>query len=618
MINYLQVENLTKTFGDLILFQNISFTINKDNKTALIAKNGVGKTSLLNIIADLDSADSGAVTFKNDIRIGYLSQEPKLSEENSVIEQVLSSSNEATIAIKKYELAIASNDKDKIAEATVLIDNLNAWDYEVRIKQILTILNITDFEAKIKHLSGGQRKRVALAEVIIQEPDLIILDEPTNHLDTQMIEWLEEYLKKTNSTLLMVTHDRYFLDRVCNEIIELEDNQIYRYEGNYNYYLEKRDERISQLISSIEKASNILRTEQEWMRRMPKARGTKAKYRIENFYKTKEIASQRIDNSKLEIGLSGRRLGKKIIEIYDISKSLSNKKLFENFSYLFSQSEKIGIVGPNGSGKSTFLNVITQLIPPDKGTIEIGETLVIGYYHQQGIKFEQDKRVVDVIREIAEIITLGDGRQISALQFLEHFMFPKEKHYTPIEKLSGGEKRRLYLMTILMKNPNFLILDEPTNDLDIMTLNVLEDYLATFNGCVLAVSHDRFFLDKFSQFTFAFDGKGNIENFPGTYSDFYEYKKQLEAEEKKSEKKEVERKEKPKQEKKKLTFKEKQEFEQLEKDLEKLNNEKTELENIVNSGNVHFSEVLIKTNRIKEIINLIDEKEFRWLELSEI
>jgi len=618
MINYLQVENLTKSFGDLILFQNISFTINKDDKTALIAKNGVGKTSLLNIIASLDTSDSGIVTFKNDIKIGYLSQEPKLAEEKTVLEQVLSASNEATKAIKKYELAIASNNKDEISEATILIDNLNAWDYEVRIKQILTILNITDFEAKIKHLSGGQRKRVALAEVIIQEPDLIILDEPTNHLDTSMIEWLEEYLRKTNSTLLMVTHDRYFLDRVCTEIIELEDNQIYKYQGNYNYYIEKREERIALLNLSIEKATNTLRTEQEWMRRMPKARGTKAKYRIDNFYKIKEVASQRIDDSKLEIGISNRRLGKKIIEINNVSKSLSNKILFQNFSYLFSQSEKIGIVGPNGSGKSTFLNVITQLLQPDCGTIEIGETLVIGYYHQQGIKFEQDMRVVDVIKEIAEVVTLGNGKQISALQFLEHFMFSKEKHYTPIEKLSGGEKRRLYLMTVLMRNPNFLILDEPTNDLDIMTLNVLEDYLANFNGCVLAVSHDRFFLDKFSQFTFAFDGKGNIENFPGTYSDFYEYKKQLETEEKKLEKKEPEKKEKIKQEKKKLTFKEKQEFEQLEKDIEKLNKEKLDLENLVNSGSIHFSEVLKKTNRIKELTQIIDEKEMRWLELSEI
>lgn len=621
MINYLQVENLSKRFGELIIFENISFTINKDQKTALIAKNGTGKTSLLNIIAGNDTPNDGLITFKKDIRIGYLSQEPKLDENKTVIEQVLSMSNEKTVAIKKYEAAMVENDRKKIEEATILIDNLNAWDYEVKVKQILFTLKIEDLDKKIAHLSGGQRKRVALAETLLLEPDFLILDEPTNHLDTEMIEWLEEYLSKTNCTLLMVTHDRYFLDRICDEIIEIDNNQVYTYKGNYNYYIEKRQERIENMISTVEKATNILRTEAEWMRRMPKARATKAKYRIENFYKLKETASQRIDDSKVDIGIVGRRLGKKVIEFENIAKSLGDKLLFKDFSYKFTIGDKIGIVGPNGSGKSTFLNVITQILAPDSGKIETGETVVVGYYQQKGLSFEPDKRVIDIIQDEAEVITLGNGKKMSALQFLEHFLFPKSKHYTPVEKLSGGEKRRLYLMTILLKNPNFLILDEPTNDLDIMTLNVLEDYLMQFNGCVLAVSHDRFFLDKISQFTFGFDGNGNIENFPGTYSDYYENLKFKEQELKKSQQKEKsipEKKEKPKQERKKMTFNEKREFELLEKEIAELQNEKAILESEVNSGNLHHEELLKKSQRISKLIEIIDEKEFRWLELSEI
>ncbi len=618
MINYLQVENISKAFGELVLFQNISFTINKDEKTALIAKNGAGKTTLLNIIANKDSADSGQVTFKNDVKVAYLAQEPDLDAEKNVIEQVFTIANPMTEAIKNYELAILSENKDKISESTIEMDSLNAWDYEVRIKQILSVLNITNFQAKIKNLSGGEKKRVALAEIIIQDPDLIILDEPTNHLDTNMIEWIEEYLKRTNATLLMVTHDRYFLDRVCTQIIEIEDNKIYKYNGNYSYYLEKRQERIELLAATIEKANNILRTEQEWIRRMPKARGTKAKYRVDNFQKIKDIASQKIDNSKVHIDIKGQRIGKKIIELKNISKSIDNKKLFEDFTYNFTATEKIGLVGANGSGKTTFLNVITNLLPSDTGTIEIGETIKIGYYTQQGINLDNDKRVIDVIKDIAEHITLANGKQISALQFLEHFLFYKDKHYTPVSKLSGGEKRRLYLMTILMKTPNFLILDEPTNDLDIMTLNVLEEYLANFNGCVLAVSHDRFFLDKFSQFTFAFDGKGQIINFPGTYSDYYDYQKEVEAQENKPDKKIVQQKDKPKNEIKKLSFKEKTEMEQLEKDLENHTKEKEVLEEAINSGKLEYSEMSTKMEQLKKLYSMIDLKETRWLELSEI
>lgn len=621
MINYLQVENLSKWFGDLVIFENISFTINKDQKTALIAKNGTGKTSLLNIIAGLDTANDGTITFKNDLVVGYLAQEPKLDGNKTIIEQIFSSSNEKIDAIKKYELAIELNDREKIEESVLLIDNLGAWDFEVKVKQILFQLKITELNKKIQHLSGGQKKRVALAEVLLLEPDLLILDEPTNHLDTEMIEWLEEYLFKTNSTLFMVTHDRYFLDRVCDEIIEIDNNQVFVYKGNYNYYLEKRQERIENMVVNIEKASNILRTETEWMRRMPKARGTKAKYRIDNFHKLKEIASQQIDNSSLEIEFTGRRLGKKVIEFDNISKSLGGKLLFQNFSYKFTQGDRVGIVGPNGSGKTTFLNVISQILLPDNGRIEQGETVVIGYYQQKGLEFEADKRVIDIIQDEAEVINLGNGRQLSALQFLEHFQFPRSKHYVAVEKLSGGEKRRLYLMTVLLKNPNFLILDEPTNDLDIITLNVLEDYLLHFSGCILIVSHDRYFLDKITNYTFGFDGKGNIENFPGTYSYYFDNLKIKEAEQRKEfvKTKETEgKKEKQKSEKKKMTFKERKEFEELESDLENLNTEKNRLENEINSGDVHHEELTKKSIRIKEIMNLIDEKEMRWLELSEI
>jgi len=617
MINYLQVENLSKWFGDLVIFENISFTVNKDQKTAIIAKNGTGKTSLLNIIAGFDSANTGTVTFKKDLRVGYLNQEPKLDDNKTVLEQVFSHSNEKTAAIKKYERAIEENDKKAIEESTLLIDNLDAWDYEVKVKQILFTLKINEMDKKISHLSGGQRKRVALAETLLLEPDFLILDEPTNHLDTEMIEWLEEYLTKTNCTLLMVTHDRYFLDRICDEIIEIDNNQVFTYKGNYNYYIEKRQERIENLTTTIEKATNILRTEAEWMRRMPKARATKAKYRIDNFYKIKEVASQRFDDSKVEIDIVGRRLGKKVIEFDNIAKSLGGKLLFKDFSYKFSTGDKIGIVGPNGSGKSSFLNVITQLLAPDSGKIETGETVVVGYYQQKGLSFEPNKRVIDIIQDEAEVITLGNGKIMSALQFLEHFLFPRSKHYTPVEKLSGGEKRRLYLMTILLKNPNFLILDEPTNDLDIMTLNVLEDYLLQFSGCVLAVSHDRFFLDKISQFTFGFDGKGNIQNFPGTYSDYYENLRNKESELKKEKENPV-KKEKPKVERKKMTFNEKREFELLEKEIADLNSEKANLETDVNSGNLHHEKLLQKSQRIQELIKIIDSKEMRWLELSEI
>jgi ATP-binding cassette subfamily F protein uup len=619
MISYLQVENLSKRYGELLLFENISFGIGKEQRIALIAKNGTGKTTLLDIIAMKDTPDEGAVTRRNDITIGYLEQNPEFDDYKTVVEQVFTSSNEVITAIKDYEESIKCNDKERIANAMSRMDSLRAWDYEVKVKQILSQLNVYNFDQLVKHLSGGQKKRLALANVLINEPDILILDEPTNHLDMDMIEWLEAFLAKSKSTLLMVTHDRYFLDKVCNEIIELEDNRIYTYKGNYAYYLEKREERIAVSNATIGRARALLKTEMEWIVRSPQARATKAKSRIDNFYKLEEQASQKIKKDRIELNIKTSRLGKKILEMYNISKRFDDLVLVDDFTYKFQRNEKVGIVGPNGCGKSTFLNLITKELKLDTGVIDVGETVIIGYYKQSGISLNDEKRVIDVIKDIAEVVSMGSGRKLSASQFLEYFLFAPEAQYGLVSKLSGGERRRLYLMTVLMRNPNFLLLDEPTNDLDIMTLNVMEDYLVNFNGCTLIVSHDRYFLDKTVDTVFVFEGNGRVKNYPGNYS-YYRQIKDLKAKEAKKHQKQekIEKIVPVKKNKKKFSYKEKREYETLEIELAELESEKSTLETDINSGTLSTNELTEKSNRFSEILETIDEKEFRWLELNEL
>ncbi len=621
MIPYLQAESISKRYGEQMLFEGISFTIFKDQKVALIAKNGAGKTTLMDIIAGIDTPDEGQVTVTNDIKIGYLKQDPELNDNLTVLQEALRSENPALDVIAQFEAAVNHNDQKAIESLTIKMEELGAWDFDVRVKQVLSQLKITDFDQPVRELSGGQRKRLALANVLVNEPDLLLLDEPTNHLDLDMIEWLEAYLEKTNCTLFMVTHDRYFLDRVCNEIIEIDQNQTYDYRGNYSYYLQKRQERIEQEQASTEKARNLLRTEQEWMRRMPKARSHKAKYRIDQFYELKDKASQRRQEDNLELNMASSRLGKKILELEHISKGYGDLKLITDFSYKFSRFEKVGIVGKNGTGKSTFLNVITKAITPDSGTIDWGQTIQIGYYRQEGINFKPDEKVIDIVKNIAEVIVFEDGQRMTASQLLTRFLFPPEVQYNFVEKLSGGERRRLYLCTILMQNPNFLILDEPTNDLDIMTLNVLEDYLAAFGGCVVIVSHDRYFMDKIVDHLFVFDGNGTIRDFPGNYTI---YRNQVEEEEEQKKKQQQainQAKPAPEKPKKKsplkMSFNEKREFEQLEQDIVQLEEEKSQLEEALNSGELTPDELTEKSKRFGVLTDELDEKEMRWLELSE-
>ena len=622
---FLQAENLSKRWGELMLFENISFTVFEGAKVALIAKNGTGKSSLLDLLAGKELPEEGVITLTNDVKMGYFEQIPNLNPNNTVIEEVFESDNEKIKTVKAFELAVTQNKQDEITAISAKMDELNAWAVEVEIKQILTELKISFLEQKVSELSGGQQKRLALAKVLINQPDLLILDEPTNHLDLEMIEWLEAYLEKTKSTLLMVTHDRYFLDRVCNEIIEMEDNQIYRYQGNYTYFLEKRDERIAMQQASITKAKNLMRTEIEWMRRMPKARSHKAKYRVDSFQDLKEKASQNIRDDKVEMSVKSARLGKKIVELEHVSKSFPGVKLIEDFSYKFQRFEKVGIVGKNGTGKSTFLNLLTQSLTPDSGTVEIGQTIKYGYYRQEGIAFDPQEKVIEAVQKIAEFIHFEDGSKMSATQMLTRFLFPPETQYNYIEKLSGGEQRRLYLCTVLMENPNFLILDEPTNDLDIMTLNVLEDYLQSFAGCVVVVSHDRFFMDKIVDHLFVFEGEGVITDFPGNYT---VYRNKVEEEEQQKAKEEAKKKAEAKSEaaakpsqpqtKKKLSYNEKREFEQLENEIPELEAQIGELEELLNSGNLNHDELYEKSLQLDDMKSQLDEKELRWLELSEL
>jgi ATP-binding cassette subfamily F protein uup len=619
----LQGENLSKRWSEVLLFENISLTIFEGQKVALIARNGTGKSTLLDILAGKETADNGKVTITNDVNIGYFEQIPQLNPEHTVIEEIFVSDNEKLRTIKAFELAIVKNDQHKVAEISAKMDELNAWDIEVEIKQILSQLKIINLEQKTGELSGGQKKRLALAKVLINKPDLLILDEPTNHLDLEMIEWLESYLEKTKATLLMVTHDRYFLDRVCNEILEMEDNQIYRYQGNYSYFLEKRDERIEMQQATVTKAKNLLRTEIEWMRRMPQARSHKAKYRINAFYDLKDKAAQKYQNEAVTLNVKSARLGKKIVELEHVSKAFPGIKLVENFTYKFSRAEKVGIIGNNGTGKSTFLNLITGRLQPDSGLIEVGQTIKFGYYRQDGITFDNRERVIDAVTKIADFIEFEDGTKMSASQMLTHFLFPPDTQYNFIEKLSGGEQRRLYLCTVLMQNPNFLILDEPTNDLDIMTLNVLEDYLVSFGGCVVVVSHDRFFMDKIVDHLFVFEGSGTITDFPSNYT-IYRNKIEAEQEQEKiqARKKEPEKKtaqsETAQTGKRKLTFNEKRELETLETEIAQLEAEKSVTEEALNSGNGAHDELFRLSEKLVQIKARLDEKELRWLELSEL
>ncbi|SBV95978.1 ABC-F family ATP-binding cassette domain-containing protein [uncultured Dysgonomonas sp.] len=624
MASILQVDGLTKSFGDLVLFREISFGIAEGERIGLIAKNGSGKTTLLNILTGKESYDNGAVVFRRDIRVAYLEQDPVYPENLTVLQACFSSGNEVTDLIAEYEKVINSKDHSNLDNILQKMDVLQAWDYEHRAKQILAQLKITDFEQKISELSGGQLKRVALANVLITEPDLIILDEPTNHLDLDMVEWLEEYLQRSRLSLLMVTHDRYFLDRVCNEIIEIDQQQLYQYKGNYSYYLEKRDERISAQNSEIDRANNLMRKELEWMRRQPQARGTKAKSRIDAFYDLEKKAQQVRDAGNVQLQMKGSYIGNKIFEAQHVYKAFGDIKIVEDFNYVFARYEKLGIVGNNGTGKSTFIKMLMGEVAPDKGNFDIGETVKFGYYSQDGLKFDDQMKVLDVIQNIAEVIDLGNGNRLTASQFLQHFLFPPEKQHNFVYKLSGGEKRRLYLCTVLITNPNFLVLDEPTNDLDIVTLNILEEYLQQFKGCVIVVSHDRYFMDKVVDHLLAFQGNAKIKDFPGNYTEYREWKEIQEAIEKEKEQAAKPKEDKPQiaspknDDKKKLSFKEKREFEELDVLIPKLEEEKEKLENELSSGTLSTDELLSKSNRISELIDEIDEKTMRWMELSDL
>lgn len=625
MGTFLLVENATKSYGDVVLFQNINFSVTDGQKIALIAKNGSGKTTLLNILTGSDTFDSGNFYINKDIKLGYLEQNPQYDPELTVFQAAFGASGKLMETVREYEQALHDHDENRLQKAIHEMDFHNAWDYDQKIKQMLSVFKLPDLDQKVSTLSGGQVKRLALAVSLINEPDFLILDEPTNHLDLDMIEWLEEYLNKTQTTLLMVTHDRYFLDRVCTEILELDELDIYSYKGNYSYFLDKRNERLTGKSQMAEKAKNLLRTELEWMRRMPQARATKAKYRIDAFYELKDKASYNRNDKQIDINVKASRLGNKILEMEHVNKRFDDLVILDDFTYTFSKNEKIGIVGKNGIGKSTFLNLITQQLPPDSGKIDTGETVVYGYYQQQGLNFKPGQKVIDIIKEIADFVTLGDGKQLSVSQFLTHFLFPPEMQYVQVEKLSGGEKRRLYLMTVLMQSPNFLILDEPTNDLDIVTLNVLEDYLQSFKGCLIIVSHDRFFIDKLVDHLFIFEGNGQVFDFPGNYSEYRVTVKQQEQEaaRQKAEVQEKKKEETPKpaqqpSDKRKLTFKEKKELEEVELLLENLEKEKTALETSISSGTLNSDDIINKSNRLGEVLKLIDEKTDRWLELSSI
>lgn len=625
MVSFLQVDGLTKSFGDLVLFENITFGVAQGQKIGLIAKNGSGKTTLLNIIAGKEDYDKGSIVFRNDLRVGYLEQAPHYPEGLTVLQACFYSQNETVRLLAEYEQALMDNDTDKLNSLLERMDSLKAWDYEQRAKQILGELKIHNLEQKVESLSGGQLKRVALANVLITEPELIILDEPTNHLDLEMTEWLEDYLNRSTISILMVTHDRYFLDRVCSEIIEIDRKQIYQYKGNYSYYLEKRQERIDAQNAEVERASNLLRKELDWMRRQPQARGTKAKYRIDAFYELEKKAHQQRDAGHVNLDVKASYIGSKIFDAVDVCKRFDDLKITDHFNYTFARYEKMGIVGNNGTGKSTFIKMLLGEIQPDSGHFDIGETIRFGYYSQEGLQFDEQMKVIDVVQNIAEYVDLGDGRKMGVSQFLNYFLFTPDRQHSYVYKLSGGEKRRLYLCTVLMRNPNFLVLDEPTNDLDIITLNVLEEYLRSFKGCVIVVSHDRYFMDKVVDHLLVFRGNADIKDFPGNYTQYRAWKEEQDALKKQEEqalqsKQAVveEKSRRPEKEvKRRLTFKERKEFEALDAEIPALEAEKKELETAMSSGTLSTEELLAKSARITALIEELDEKTMRWLELSE-
>ena len=622
-MNYLSVENISKSYGERVLFESLTFGLSQGDKVALIANNGTGKTSMLKIIAGQDVSESGKITLRKGIRIGYLEQEPLFNDNYTIKELLDNSSTEMMSIIRDYEIALENQSNDyndttsqKFEEASVNMDKANAWNYDNLLNQILSKFKIHNLDQKVSELSGGQKKRLGMAMLLIDAPELLLLDEPTNHLDIEMIEWLEDYLKAQNITLLMITHDRYFLDRVCNHILELEDGKLYHHKGNYGYFLIKRDERETTFNTEISKAGRLMKKELEWIRKTPQARTTKSKARVSNFDKIKEKANSKKVKQELSLEVKMSRVGGKILELKKVYKSYEDLKILSGFDYTFKNGERIGIIGDNGVGKSTFLNIITQKQIPDSGKINIGETIVYGYFKQQGIQLKEDKRVIEVLKDIAEVIVMADGRKMSASQLLEHFMFTPQMQYTYVSKLSGGEKRRLYLLTVLIKNPNFLILDEPTNDLDLLTLNKLEEFLLQFKGCLILVSHDRYFMDKLTDHLFIFKGNGVIDDVYSSYSD---YRLRL-IESEKNEKKKDKNTDKIQSSKNsnKLTYDQRKEHRRLEREIAKLEAEKSEIENLFKDPNVDYDAMMDKSKRLGEVIDLLDFKMLRWMELDEL
>ena len=613
-MNYLNVENISKSYGEVTLFENISFSIHKGQKIAFIAKNGTGKTSILKIISGEDTSDSGEITCRKNIVISFLSQDPKLDENLTIEESIFNSNNPVLKVIENYEKALLnSEDAENYQKAFEEMELFQAWDFETQYKQILSKLKLDKIDQKVSELSGGQKKRLSLANALINRPDLLILDEPTNHLDLEMIEWLESFFAKENITLFMVTHDRYFLERVCNEIIELDQGELHNYKGNYSYYLEKRKDRIERQAIEQGKVKQLFKKELNWMRRQPKARTTKSKSRIEDFKEIKHRAQQRRNDHEVQLELNMERLGTKIVEFFKVSKSYEDKTILDKYSYVFQRGERVGVIGKNGTGKSTFLDILTEKSKPDSGKIIIGETIKFGYYTQNGIKVKNSQKVIDVVRDFGDYIPLKKGKQISAQQLLERFLFSRQKQYDFVEKLSGGERKRLYLCTVLIQNPNFLILDEPTNDLDIVTLNVLESFLLDFPGCVIVVSHDRYFMDKVIDHLLVFKGEGLIEDFPGNYSDYRSYEdskphvSKKELAENKSWKDPV---------KNKLSYNEEKELKNIESKIKSLVYEKKELEKEFLKEGLEQEKILLMSSQLEEIISSINNKEERWFELS--
>ncbi len=619
-MNFLSVENIAKSYGERILFKGISFGINEGQKIGFVAKNGTGKTSLLNILSGADSPDEGNVVYRKNLKVAFLSQEPNLNPELTIEQTVLDADNPILGVIARYEKAILNPDDAEAYQAAFdAMDANNAWDFETKYKQILSKLKLDDLSQKISNLSGGQKKRIALANALLTKPDLLVMDEPTNHLDLEMIEWLEDLFAKENFTLFMVTHDRYFLERVCNEIVELDEGQLYSYKGNYSYYLEKRESRIEAETTETGKAKQLYKKELDWMRRQPKARTTKSKSRIDDFSDIKARAHKRRNDNTIELELNMERLGTKVVELHKISKSFDDKELFTQFEYNFIKGERVGIIGKNGTGKSTFLNIMTGKLAPDSGKVVIGDTVKFGYYTQKGIDIKQGQKVIDVVKEFGDYIPLKKGRMISASQLLERFMFEGKKQYDFVDKLSGGERKRLYLCTVLIQNPNFLILDEPTNDLDIVTLNVLESFLLDFPGCLIVVSHDRYFMDKIVDHLFVFKGKGEIQDFPGNYSDYRIYEdSQPTVKAIAATPTESKQNWKNQDEKAKLSYNDQKEYNRIEKEIPKLEREREALQAKFATENWDGDEINKQSIKLQEIIDKLEEKEMRWFELSEM